>query len=93
MLLEEGKNILVLEFGSENKAYLSILEAIAIGKATSVEIASYTGIAPNTVSKYLHELFYEYEIITRQEPVIEAKDEMGFLTFDFEDIEKLLEII
>lgn len=93
MLLEEGKNILVLEFGSENKAYFSILEAIAIGKATSVEIASYTGIAPNTVSKYLHELFYEYEIITRQEPVIEAKDEMGFLTFDFEDIEKLLEII
>jgi AAA+ ATPase superfamily predicted ATPase len=77
MLLEEGKNILVLEFGSENKAYFSILEAIAIGKATPVEIASYTGIAPNTVSKYLHELFYEYEIITREEPVIEAKERSG----------------
>ena len=77
MLLEEGKNILVLEFGSEHKAYFSILEAIAIGKATPVEIASYTGIAANTVSKYLHELFYEYEIITREEPVIEPRARIG----------------
>jgi len=77
MLLEEGKNILVLEFGSENKAYFSILEAIAMGKVTPVEIASYTGIAPNTVSKYLHELFHEYEIITREESVIEAKERSG----------------
>ncbi|MDY9925088.1 hypothetical protein [Methanosarcina sp.] len=74
MLLEEGKNILVLEFGSEHRAYFSILEAIAIEKVTPAEIAAYTGIAPNTVSKYLHELFYEYEIITREEPVIEAKE-------------------
>ncbi len=79
MLLEEGKNILVLEFGSENKAYFSILEAIAIGKATPVEIASYTGIAPNTVSKYLHELFYEYEIVLREEPVIEEKEKWQIL--------------
>lgn len=77
MLLEEGKNILVLEFGSEHKAYFSILEAIAVGKATPIEIAAYTGVAPNTVSKYLHELFYEYEIITREEPVIEAKERSG----------------
>lgn len=77
MLLEEGKNILVLEFGSENKAHFSILEAIAIGNVTPMEIANYTGIAPNTVSKYLHELFYEYEIIIREEPVIEGKERRG----------------
>lgn len=77
MLLEEGKYILVLEFGSEHRAYFSILEAIAIGKATPVEIAAYTGVAPSTVSKYLHELFYEYEIITREEPVIKAKERSG----------------
>jgi len=77
MLLEEGKNILVLEFGSEHKAYFSILEAIALGKVTPGEIADYSGLAPATVSKYLHELFYEYEIVTREEPVIGAKKRSG----------------
>lgn len=77
MLLEEGKNILVQEFGSEHKAYFSILEAIAAGRAVPSEIADYSGLASTTVSKYLHELFYEYEIIMREEPVIGAKKRGG----------------
>jgi len=68
MLLEEGKNILVLEFGSENKAYFSILEAIAIGRATPVEIASYTGIAPNTVSKYSMSSFINMRLLRGKSP-------------------------
>ncbi|NOR47664.1 MAG: AAA family ATPase, partial [Methanosarcinaceae archaeon] len=37
MLMEEGKNILVLEFGSEHKGYFSILEAISLGRAIPSE--------------------------------------------------------
>ncbi|TFH38421.1 MAG: ATP-binding protein [ANME-2 cluster archaeon] len=73
MLMEEGRNILVLEFGSEHKGYFSILEAIASGKAIPSEIADYTGITSNTVSKYLHELLYDYEMIKKEEPIVNAK--------------------
>ena len=73
MLMEEGRNILVLEFGSEHKGYFSILEAISLGRAIPSEIADYTGIAASTVSKYLHELLYDYEIIKKEEPIINPK--------------------
>jgi hypothetical protein len=70
MLMEEAKNILVLEFGSEHKGYFSILEAIASGKAVPVHIADYTAIPQGTVSKYLNELVHKYEIVKKEEPVI-----------------------
>ncbi|MDO9517437.1 MAG: ATP-binding protein [Methanosarcinaceae archaeon] len=73
MLMEEARNILVLEFGSEHKGYFSILEAISSGRAIPSEIADYTGIAANTVSKYLHELLYDYEMIKKEEPIINAR--------------------
>ena len=73
MLMEEGRNILVLEFGSGHKGYFSILEAISSGRAIPSEIADYTGIAANTVSKYLHELLYDYEIIKKEEPIVNAR--------------------
>ncbi|HJH28744.1 MAG TPA: ATP-binding protein [Methanosarcinaceae archaeon] len=73
MLMEEAKNILVLEFGSEHKGYFSILEAISSGRAIPSEIADYTGIAANTVSKYLHELLYDYEMIKKEKPIISAR--------------------
>lgn len=73
ILMEEARNVLVLEFGSEHKGYFSILEAISSGRAIPSEIADYTGIAANTVSKYLHELVYDYEIIKKEEPIINAR--------------------
>jgi AAA+ ATPase superfamily predicted ATPase len=77
ILMEEGMNILKLEFGSEHKSYFSILEAIASGKATPKDISDYTGLTPSTVSKYLHELLYGYEIIKKEEPVIQTKARSG----------------
>lgn len=71
MLMEEAKNILVLEFGSEHKGYFSILEAIASGKAIPAHIADYTAMPQGTVAKYLNELVYKYEIVKKEEPVIE----------------------
>jgi len=70
ILMEEAKNILVLEFGSEHKGYFSILEAIASGKVVPSHIADYTALPHGTVSKYLNELVYKYEIIKKEEPVI-----------------------
>ncbi|MBW6518525.1 MAG: ATP-binding protein [ANME-2 cluster archaeon] len=77
ILMEEGMNILKLEFGTEHKSYFSILEAISLGRSTPRDISDYTGIQASTVSKYLHELLYDYEIIKKEEPVIKTKSRSG----------------
>jgi AAA+ ATPase superfamily predicted ATPase len=67
-LAEEGKNVLVLEFGSEQKGYFSILEALAEGKTAPKLISDRTGMPPDTVHKYLHELTEVYGILGREHP-------------------------
>ena len=85
ILAEEGKNILTLEFGSEHRSYFSILEAISSGNATPKEISDYTGSPPGSVSKYLHELVNNYEIVIREKPLImsRARDTRYFLLDNF----------
>ena len=73
ILMEEGTNILRLEFGTDHKNYFSIIEAISVGKATPKDISDYIGIPSTTVSKYLHELLYNYEVIVKQEPIIKIR--------------------
>jgi hypothetical protein len=72
-LRDEGKHILVMEFGSEHKGYFSILEAIAAGKATQKEIVDRTGLNKDTVGKYLYELINIYGIIKRDYPLLKKK--------------------
>ena len=80
---EEGKNILILEFGSEQKGYFSILEAVAEGKTAPKLISDRTGMPPDTVHKYLHELTEIFGMLRREHPVGErgARKEVryGFL--------------
>lgn len=85
ILAEEGKNILTLEFGSEHRSYFSILEAISSGNATPKEISDYTGLKSGAVSKYLHELVNNYEIVIGEKPVImsRARDTRYFITDNF----------
>jgi AAA+ ATPase superfamily predicted ATPase len=85
ILTEEGKNILTLEFGSEHRSFFSILEAISSGNATPKEISDYTGLQPSAVSKYLHELVNNYEIVIREKPVIMSRirDTRYFLLDNF----------
>jgi AAA+ ATPase superfamily predicted ATPase len=71
-LAEEGKNILVLEFGSEQKGYFSILEAMAGGKTVPKLISDRTGMPPDTVHKYLHELTEVYGMLRRERPAGET---------------------
>ncbi len=85
ILTEEGKNILTLEFGSEHRSYFSILEAISSGNATPKEMSDYTGLQPGAVSKYLHELVNNYEIVIREKPLImsRTRDTRYFLMDSF----------
>ena len=71
-LFEEGKNILVQEFGSEHKGYFSILEAIAAGNTKPGEIANF--VSQNGFRKYINELKEKYEVIKRIIPVTRSKN-------------------
>lgn len=85
ILMEEGKNILAMEFGSEHRGYFSILEAISAGKVLPKEISDYTSLEKDTVAKYLHELYHEYEILKKELPVTEdrTRDTRYFIRDNF----------
>ena len=70
-LKEEGKFILVQEFGSDHSGYFSLLECISRGKRIPVEMSHKTSIHLSTVGKYLHDLTTYYEIVERRYPVTE----------------------
>ncbi len=70
-LKDEGKAVLISEFGGEYKIYFSILEAIASGKTTVGEIANIFEGKSGTASRYLDVLRNEYELVRRETPITE----------------------
>lgn len=66
ILLEEGKNILVEEFGRDYATYFSILSLIASSKTSRSEIES---ILEKNTGGYLDRLEKEYQIIKSIRPV------------------------
>lgn len=64
--INEGRSILIEEFGKDYDTYFSILSAIASGKTRRSEIESIIG---RQISGYLTRLEDDYEIITKQIPV------------------------
>lgn len=64
--LEEGKNLLIEEFGKEYAVYFSILELIAEGKTGRSEIES---VLQHNVGGYLERLENDYAVIKRYKPI------------------------
>jgi len=81
LFLEEGKNLLVEEFGKEYTTYFSILSLIASSKTARVEIE---GILGKNVGGYLDRLENEYTIIKKVKPIF-AKE--GSRTVKYEIID------
>lgn len=68
--LDEGKNLLIEEFGKEYSTYFSILELIANSKTSRSEIES---ILEKNVGGYIDNLENEYNIIEKIAPVFARK--------------------
>ena len=66
VFLEEGKNILIEEFGKEYANYFSILSLIASSKTSRSEIESVLG---KNIGGYLDKLENEYNIIKKLKPI------------------------
>lgn len=64
--INEGRDLLISEFGKEYGTYFSILQLIAAGKTTQSEIDSIIG---KNTGAYLANLEKEYSLITRCRPM------------------------
>lgn len=74
ILLNEGKEILVEEFGKDYSTYFSILEAIACGATTISRVSDKSGIPVNNLSRYISQLIEDHELIERKVPFDSKKD-------------------
>lgn len=93
VFIDEGKMMLIGEFGKEYGTYFSILSAISRGRNTRSQIEDATG---REVGGYLSRLEGDYELIAKQQPVFEKSTNKSvryalrdnFLTFWFRFIFK-----
>jgi AAA+ ATPase superfamily predicted ATPase len=79
--LQEGKNVLIEEFGKEYGTYFSILELISMGKTGRSEIES---IMERKIGGYLARLEDDYNLIERVRP-INAKPSGRLLKYRLND--------
>ncbi len=66
LFLEEGKNVLIEEFGREYATYFSILSLISSSKTSRSEIESILG---KNIGGYLDKLENEYSVIKKVKPI------------------------
>lgn len=74
-LQNEGRELLIEEFGKNYYLYFSILQVIASGETQMARVADGTGININSISKYLDELTSYDQVLERRTPVTELKTE------------------
>ncbi len=79
--INEGKNLLIEEFGKEYGTYFSILGLIASGKTARTEIESILEIQ---VGAYLARLENDYGIVARRKP-IDARPNARLLKYSIDD--------
>jgi AAA+ ATPase superfamily predicted ATPase len=73
-LQNEGRELLIEEFGKNYHLYFSILQVVASGETQMARIADRTGINVNSISKYLDELTNFYQILERRLPVTDYRE-------------------
>jgi AAA+ ATPase superfamily predicted ATPase len=81
LFLEEGKNVLIDEFGKEYGNYFSILSLIANGKTARVEMES---IMEMQIGGFLDRLEHEFGLIKKVRPIL-AKPNSRSLKYELED--------
>lgn len=79
---DEGKNLLIEEFGKNYATYFSILSAISGGINTQPEIEAALG--NKSIGGQLKRLIEDYNIITRQRPIL-AKEGTQAVRYEIQD--------
>ncbi len=81
LFLDEGKNLLIEEFGKEYTTYFSILSLIASSKTSRSEMES---ILNKNIGGYLDRLEKEYSVIKKIKPIF-AKEQSRTLKYEITD--------
>ncbi len=68
---DEGKNLVIDEFGKNHGTYFSILDAISNGRNTQSEISEFLG--DQSIGGHLKKLEETYEIIRKHRPIFSKK--------------------
>lgn len=79
---DEGKNLLIEEFGKNHTTYFSILSAISGGINTQPEIEAALG--NKSIGGHIKRLIEDYNIIVRQRPIL-AKEGSQTVRYDIQD--------
>lgn len=79
---DEGKNLLIEEFGKNYATYFSILSAISGGINTQAEIGAALG--DKGIAGQIKRLIEDYNIITRQRPIM-AKEGSQTVRYEIQD--------
>lgn len=79
---DEGKNLLIEEFGKNHATYFSILSAISGGINTQPEIESALG--DKSIGGQIKRLIEDYNIIVRQRPIL-AKEGSQAVRYEIQD--------
>ena len=79
---DEGKNLLIEEFGKNYATYFSILSAISGGVNTQPEIESALG--DKSIGGQIKRLIEDYNIIVRQRPIL-AKEGSQAVRYEIQD--------
>lgn len=79
---DEGKNLLIEEFGKNYAAYFSILSAISGGINTQSDIES--SIGDKSIGGQLKRLIEDYDLIVRQRPIL-AKERSQTVRYEIKD--------
>lgn len=79
---DEGKNLLIEEFGKNHTIYFSILSAISGGINTQPEIEAALG--NKSIGGHIKRLIEDYNIIVRQRPIL-AKEGSQTVRYDIQD--------
>lgn len=74
-LQNEGRELLIEEFGKNHQMYFSIMQVIAAGETQMARIADTVGLNTGTLPKYLDELTSYYQVIERRVPVTASRAE------------------
>ena len=67
--INEGKNVLIEEFGADYSIYFSILICISEGQLTRKEIENKIGMEGSGIGSYLERLEKYYGLIERHQPI------------------------
>jgi AAA+ ATPase superfamily predicted ATPase len=80
--IEEGKNLLIEEFGKNYATYFSILSAVSGGKNTQAEIEQ--SIGDGSIGGHLKRLIEDYNILTRVRPIL-SKPKTTAVHYEIQD--------